>query len=44
MRWPATHNKRGAVTVGGMVKDYITHVDDHLKFVHEKRARLGKPQ
>jgi hypothetical protein len=38
-----THNRRGTVTVGGMVKDYIGHVDHHLKFLHEKRARLGKP-
>ncbi len=38
-----THNRRGRVTVGAMVKDYIEHVDHHLKFVHEKRARLGKP-
>src|SRR5271165_4305515 len=38
-----THNQRGRVTVGGMVKDYIGHVDHHLKFVHEKRAKLGKP-
>jgi hypothetical protein len=37
------HNRRGAVTVGGCVKDYIGHVDDHLKFVAEKRIRLGKP-
>jgi uncharacterized damage-inducible protein DinB len=38
-----THNRRGTVTVGGMVKDYIGHVDHHLKFLHEKRAKLGKP-
>ena len=38
-----THNRRGTVTVGDMVKDYIEHVDHHLKFVQEKRARLGKP-
>src|SRR5262249_34977650 len=38
-----THNRRGPMTVGGMVKDYITHVDHHLKFLYEKRARLGKP-
>jgi uncharacterized damage-inducible protein DinB len=39
-----THNRRGTMTVGGMVKDYIAHVDHHLKFLYEKRARLGKPQ
>jgi hypothetical protein len=38
-----THNRRGTVTVGSMVKDYIAHVDHHLKFLHEKRAKLGKP-
>ena len=38
-----THNRRGRVTVGQMVQGYIGHVDDHLKFVHEKRANLGKP-
>jgi len=25
------------------VKDYLKHVDDHLKFLTEKRSRLGKP-
>ncbi len=38
-----THNRRGRVAVGEMVKDYIEHVDDHLKFLFDKRARLGKP-
>jgi hypothetical protein len=37
------HNRRGALTVGGTVKDYIEHVDYHLAFLVEKRARLGKP-
>ncbi len=37
------HNRRGVVTVGGTVEDYIRHVDHHLAFVAEKRARLGKP-
>jgi uncharacterized damage-inducible protein DinB len=37
------HNRRGALTVGGTVRDYIKHVDDHLKFLAEKRVRLGKP-
>jgi uncharacterized damage-inducible protein DinB len=35
-----THNRRGRVTVGHMVKEYVEHVDQHLKFVAEKRARL----
>ena len=40
---PGTHNRRGRVTVGAMVKDYIEHVDYHLKFLHDKRQQLGKP-
>ena len=40
---PGTHNRRGRVTVGAMVKDYIEHVDHHLKFLHDKRQQLGKP-
>ena len=38
-----THNRRGVLTVGGSVKDYIDHVDHHLAFLLGKRARLGKP-
>ena len=38
-----THNRRGVLTVGGMVKEYIEHVDYHLAFLAEKRGRLGKP-
>jgi hypothetical protein len=38
-----THNRRGIMTVGGSVASYIKHVDDHMKFLVEKRARLGKP-
>jgi uncharacterized damage-inducible protein DinB len=38
-----THNKRGRMTVGSLVADYIGHIDYHLKFLHDKRARLGKP-
>jgi uncharacterized damage-inducible protein DinB len=37
------HNRRGTLTVGGTVRDYIKHVDDHLTFLAEKRLRLGKP-
>jgi uncharacterized damage-inducible protein DinB len=37
------HNRRGVLTVGGSVKDYIEHVDHHLGFLAGKRARLGKP-
>jgi uncharacterized damage-inducible protein DinB len=38
-----THNRRGQVTLGAMVKDYVEHVDHHLCFVADKRKRLGKP-
>jgi uncharacterized damage-inducible protein DinB len=37
------HNRRGVMTVGGLVQNYIDHVDNHLKFLVEKRSRLGKP-
>ena len=37
------HNEVGRVTLGEMVKKYVHHLDHHLKFVHEKRAKLGKP-
>lgn len=37
-----THNRSGTVTVGGMVKTYVGHVDHHLKFIEEKKARLRK--
>src|SRR6516162_8065354 len=37
------HNRRGVLTVGGSVKDYIEHVNHHLAFLEGKRARLGKP-
>jgi heme-degrading monooxygenase HmoA len=38
-----THNRRGPVSVADMVKGYIDHVNHHLKFLYEKRAKLGKP-
>jgi hypothetical protein len=37
-----THNQRGNMTVGSLVQDYIEHVDHHLKFINDKRAKLGK--
>jgi hypothetical protein len=36
------HNRRGTVRVGEMVKDYVEHIDHHLKFINEKRTRLGQ--
>jgi uncharacterized damage-inducible protein DinB len=38
-----THNRRGKVTLGGFVADYVKHVDDHLEFAAGKRSNLGKP-
>jgi uncharacterized damage-inducible protein DinB len=38
-----THNRRGRMTVGGMVRDYIEHVDYHLGFLRAKRERLNNP-
>lgn len=37
------HNRRGAVSLGQLVGDYINHIDEHLVFVNGKRAALGKP-
>lgn len=37
-----THNRRGKVRVGDMVKDYVEHVSYHLRFHNDKRTRLGK--
>jgi hypothetical protein len=38
-----THNERGPVTLAQIVETYTAHLDHHLKFLYEKRARLGKP-
>jgi hypothetical protein len=38
-----THNRKGRVTLGGMVEDYVLHLEHHLTFLHAKRERLGKP-
>jgi uncharacterized damage-inducible protein DinB len=37
------HNRRGPVTLGGMVASYVAHIDDHLEFIVGKRQALGKP-
>lgn len=37
------HNKRGSLTLAGMVADYVEHLDHHLKFLLSKRERLNKP-
>lgn len=38
-----THNKKGLVTVGKMVKGYVDHLQSHLPFIYGKREKLGKP-
>lgn len=38
-----THNQKGRVTLGQMVQTYVDHVQDHMKFLLDKRERLGKP-
>ena len=36
------HNERGQITLGGYLKAVVDHLDHHLKFIHTKRAKLGK--
>ena len=37
------HNERGLLTLEGLVKGYVDHLNHHLKFLYEKRRLLGKP-
>ena len=37
------HNERGKMTLLEMLQMYTKHLEHHLKFAHEKRAKLGKP-
>lgn len=37
------HNERGLISLREMVEMYVWHLEHHLKFLHDKRARLGKP-
>ncbi|HMB94440.1 MAG TPA: DinB family protein, partial [Tepidisphaeraceae bacterium] len=37
-----THNERGKVTLGGYLKGVVDHLEHHLKFIHDKRKKLGK--
>ncbi|HVT87348.1 MAG TPA: DinB family protein [Tepidisphaeraceae bacterium] len=37
------HSERGEISVGHSLKMMVEHVDHHLKFIYEKRAKLGKP-
>jgi hypothetical protein len=36
------HNERGPTTLGKQLEYYTKHLDHHLKFIHEKRAKMGK--
>jgi hypothetical protein len=36
------HNERGNVTLYEMLKLYVWHLDHHLKFIVDKREKLGK--
>jgi hypothetical protein len=36
------HNERGVITAGGYLKSTVDHLDHHLKFIHKKRAHMGK--
>jgi DinB family protein len=37
-----THNERGVITAGSYLKSTVDHLDHHLKFIHKKRAHMGK--
>jgi uncharacterized damage-inducible protein DinB len=37
------HTERGVESLEQLVRDYIQHLNHHMKFVREKRAKLGKP-
>jgi hypothetical protein len=36
------HNERGPTTLRNQLEYYTKHLDHHLKFIHEKRAKMGK--
>lgn len=36
------HNERGRITLGDSILAMIDHVEHHLRFVYDKRRRLGK--
>ena len=35
------HTERGVETLAQLVNDYADHLDHHLRFIYEKRQRLG---
>jgi hypothetical protein len=41
-RRAGTHNERGKITVDSYLKAAADHLDHHIKFIHDKRAHMGK--
>ncbi len=37
-----THSERGKMTLAQLVKAAVDHLEHHLKFAHDKRAKMGK--
>lgn len=37
-----THNERGEITVGSYLKATVDHLEHHIRFIHQKRAKMGK--
>ena len=37
------HSERGEINVRDSIRLMVEHLDHHLKFIHQKRALLGKP-
>lgn len=42
-RQTGNHTERGIESLEMLVRDYIDHARHHMKFVREKRVKLGKP-
>jgi len=36
------HSERGAVKLSDLLGYVTNHLDHHVKFIHAKRARMGK--
>ena len=39
---PGTHSERGRMTVGSYLREVVSHLEHHAKFIHAKRAHWGK--
>jgi hypothetical protein len=37
-----THNERGPIAVGSYLKSTVDHLEHHIRFIHKKRAKMGK--